>query len=83
MKIERESNASAAAFSVVEYTQSRWTLSLDTDRIGKLYESFSQIQRLETSARHRLLEQLKRIADTQFGGIVERNVTSCLYLLSR
>jgi hypothetical protein len=50
--------------------------------VGKLYESFSHIQRLDADARMKLLDDLMTIADTHFNGKVVRNITSCLYLFS-
>jgi SAM-dependent methyltransferase len=71
------------AFLEMFYAESRWTLTLDTARVGKLYEGFSHIQRMPAAARERLLEQLMEIAETQFGGRVERNMTSPIYLWRR
>ncbi|HET6471515.1 MAG TPA: hypothetical protein VFG38_06710, partial [Pseudomonadales bacterium] len=51
--------------------------------VGKLYEDFSHIQRMAAPARERLLWQLMKIAATQFGGRVERNVISPIYLARR
>jgi SAM-dependent methyltransferase len=78
----REVEARRAGFERVSYSESRWSFVLDTWQVGKLYESFSHIQRLEEAARSSLIDQLKKIADDEFGGRVERNVTSCLYRLS-
>ena len=78
----REAEANAAGFKATEYLESRWSHVLNTDEVGKLYESFSHIQRLDGDTRARLLDELAAIADTQFNGEVVRNVTSCLYLFS-
>jgi len=78
----REAEAVSSGFARVEYFESRWTLTLDTQQIGKLYEGFSSIQLLDPEPRSALLRDLMTIADRQFDGTVERNVTSCLYLLS-
>jgi SAM-dependent methyltransferase len=78
----REAEANAAGFNNTEYRESRWSLVLTTDQVGKLYESFSHIQRLDAEARAKLLDELMTIADTQFSGKVVRNITSCLYLFS-
>jgi SAM-dependent methyltransferase len=80
-RVAREADLRGAGFEV-EYTESKWTLVLDTERVGKLYEGFSPIQRLEARARAEILAELVAIADEQFGGRVERNITSCLYLLA-
>jgi hypothetical protein len=75
--------ARSGAFGEMFYAETRWTLTLDTARVGKLYEGFSHIQRMPTAARTRLLEQLMEIAATQFNGRVERNMTSPIYLWQR
>jgi SAM-dependent methyltransferase len=78
----RQADAEAAGFKKAEYFESRWSLRLSTDEVGKLYESFSHIQRLDVESRTKLLDNLMTIADSQFNGKVVRNVTSCLYLFS-
>ena len=78
----READARRGGFHAVTYAESRWSFQITTEQVGKLYEGFSQIQRLDHESRARILDELRRIADTQFGGVVERNVTSCLYRLS-
>jgi SAM-dependent methyltransferase len=61
----------------------RWTLVLDGTRVGKLYQSFSHVQRMPTAVRARLLGQLVEIAETRFGGRVERNMVTPIYLARR
>jgi SAM-dependent methyltransferase len=75
--------ARSGEFAEVVYAESKWTLTLDTARVGKLYEGFSHIQRMPALARERLLVQLMEIADAEFGGRVERNVISPIYLARR
>lgn len=77
----RENDARSAGFERVDYFESTWTVALNTERVGKLYESFSHIQRLAPDARAKVLTQLMEVAEREFAGRVERNVTSCLYLL--
>lgn len=80
----RESEfARSGAFEPVIYFETRWTLVLDTARVGRLYEGFSHIQRLPRRERETLLQGLMDIAQTQFGGRVERNMTSPIYLARR
>jgi trans-aconitate methyltransferase len=75
--------ARTSGFEPARYFEMHWTHVLDARGIGKLYEGFSHIQRLDTDARERLLDALMEIADREFGGRVERNVTSVLYLFRR
>jgi SAM-dependent methyltransferase len=78
----READAQQAGFSSVTYSESRWSLVLDTEQVAKLYEGFSHIQRLDNAARSTVIDGIRKIAADEFGGRVERNMTSCLYRLS-
>lgn len=81
-RVVRKAEAKAAGFATTEYRESRWSLVLTTDQVGKLYESFSHIQRLDADTRATLLDKLMTIAETQFNGKVIRNITTCLYVFS-
>jgi len=70
-------------FEAVVYAETRWTLILDVTQMGLLYEGFSHIQRLPEADRASLLRALMEIARTEFGGRVERNMTSPIYLARR
>jgi SAM-dependent methyltransferase len=70
-------------FAAVEYAQTHWTLTLNTPQVGRLYGGFSHIQRLPATQRTELLEQLMALAQNQFGGTIERNMTSVIYLARR
>jgi SAM-dependent methyltransferase len=78
----RQAEAKAAGFKKTEYLDSRWSLMLTPEEVGKLYESFSHIQRLDADSRAKLLDDLMTIAELQFNGKVIRNVTSCLHVFS-
>lgn len=78
----RQAEATAAGFKKTEYLESRWSHMLNTGQVGKLYESFSHIQRLDANARRKVLDGLMTIADVQFNGQVVRNITTCLHLFS-
>jgi SAM-dependent methyltransferase len=71
------------AFAPARYFETRWTHVLDTTGVRALYEGFSHIQRLDEGARERVLDSLTEIADHEFAGRVERNVTSVIYLFRR
>jgi SAM-dependent methyltransferase len=75
--------ARSGKFEVVAYAETRWTLVLDVPQLGRLYEGFSAIQRLPEAERVRLLRKLMEVARTQFGGRVERNMTSPIHLARR
>ena len=78
----RRSDAAEAGFTNVDYRESKWTYVLSSAQVGKLYGSFSHIQGLPADKRQAVLRDLRDIADTEFGGTVERNVTTCLYFIS-
>lgn len=77
----REEESRAVGFSQISYSESRWSYVITTEQVGKLYEGFSSIQRLDDDPRNDLLQKLMAIAHEQFDGRVVRNMTSCLYLL--
>lgn len=79
---EKEFSASGC-FRLAVYVEHRWTLTLDTERVVKLYEGFSSIARLAAPERTAILDALARIAERQFHGVVERHMTSPLYLFER
>lgn len=79
---EREFLASGS-FHVGAYQDIRWSVILDTARLRALYGGFSSIARLPDDRRERLLDELCDIADDRFGGRVERNVTSVVYVFRR
>lgn len=56
-----------------------WTLSLDAAGVRRLYETFSNVLVLPLTERHALLDGLVDVAERQFGGRVERNMTTAIY----
>lgn len=70
-------------FESVRYHKVRWTLTLTTENMALLYSTFAQIQKLSDTDREKILIKLMRIADDEFDGIVERHMTSPLYLFRR
>ena len=80
---ELEAEFNGAGFEALGYVEDRWRLRLDTTEVGLLYETFSPIQRLVVGERDELLERLKAVAADQFGGHVERNMTSVCYLFRK
>jgi SAM-dependent methyltransferase len=69
----------AAGLVEVEHELVRWKWSWDSSGIRALYGSFSPILRLEDDARTRLLDEIELIAERDFGGHVERALTTSLY----
>lgn len=70
-------------FQLADYLEQRWSLVLDAQDVGKLYSTFSEIQRLDDQERENKLGRLMKIADDEFGGKVIRNVTSAMYLFKK
>lgn len=70
-------------FALSVYLELHWTLTLDAQQVRLLYEGFSQIARLPTDERTALLDALVKVAESDFKGIVNRNMTTPLYLFRK
>lgn len=70
-------------FEAPVYEHYRWTLVLNTAQVGALYGTFSGINRLPAAERQHILDQLMAVAEHQFGGRVERNMVSAIYVARR
>ena len=66
-------------FVEVEHELARWLASWGSSGIRALYGSFSPILRLPDDDRTRLLDEIGLIAERDFGGHVERELTTSLY----
>ncbi len=75
--------ARSGRFEPPEYEFYRWTLTLNSEQVGSLYSTFSSISRLPEEKRKSILNQLMEIAEREFGGVVERNMLSPIYLAKR
>lgn len=75
--------AKTGQFALPVYQHYRWTLTLNTDEVGALYGTFSGISRLPTEERARVLAQLMAVAEEEFGGRVERNMVTVVYMARR
>ncbi|HEY4940226.1 MAG TPA: methyltransferase domain-containing protein [Rhizomicrobium sp.] len=71
------------AFERVECEIQKWTLTLTTSETRALYATYSQFSVLEPDERARILDGVAHIAETQFGGRVERNMCTALYTAPR
>ena len=60
----------------------RWKIELDPTGVRSLYAGFSTIQRLPSEQRSKVLDQLVDIAEREFGGVVERGMTTPSYIAS-
>lgn len=75
--------AAVDAFGAVHVDIRKWTLTLSTAQMRALYATYSQFSVLPPDARERLLDGLAEIAERQFGGRVERNMCTALYVAQR
>jgi len=73
----------SAGFSNAEVDIWRWTLTYDTKRLIGLYNTFSPIQALAPDRRQKMLREIARIADEQFGGRADRPFVTALYTAQR
>ena len=72
-----------AGFADAENEVVHWHTSWDTAGIRALYASFSPIIRLQPDRREEVLDEIARIAEDDFGGRVERALTTSLYTARR
>jgi SAM-dependent methyltransferase len=71
------------AFEGITYEIRKWTLTLTAAQTRALYASYSQFSVLEPDERTRILDGLAEIAQAKFGGRVERNMCTALYVAQR
>jgi SAM-dependent methyltransferase len=71
----------SGAFDIMDSRMSTWTLELDPDQTVALYATYSNIT--VRSDRDAVLAELGRVARGKFGGRVERNMTTSLYIARR
>ena len=70
-------------FLDIESEVLRWSARLSSAEIRALYATFSSISRLPEDERQRVLDEIARIADGEFGGEVERPFVTVLYTAQR
>jgi SAM-dependent methyltransferase len=69
------------AFERVLYQTSHWPLYLTAEQTVALYATYSNVVAMPDFSR--ALAELHRVAETEFGGRVTRNMTTILYLARR
>lgn len=77
---ERLAELAAAGLSTLAPRLWRWTLTLDAVGVRALYSTYSNVNARPPEGRQALLDALVEIAEREFGGRVERNMTTALYL---
>lgn len=82
--LDREGRASdfSAAQADREFTVEdlHWTLRLNPGEARSLYSTWASISRLPHARREALLDGIEAIAESQFGGVVERKMVTPVYL---
>jgi SAM-dependent methyltransferase len=75
--------AAGGAFADIGHEIRKWSVTLTAAQIRALYATYSQFSVLEPGERTRILDGVAEIAQTQFGGRVERNMCTALYIAQR
>jgi SAM-dependent methyltransferase len=75
----RVSDLTSRGFEDVKYEPMRWTLRLNAPGTRRLYETYSNIARVPDADRRRILDEIERIAEVEFGGHVDREMVTPMY----
>ena len=79
----RVADLAAAGFDNIGHRTLRSTFTFETTRLVALYGSFSVVLHLAPDRRAKFLNDLAEIIDREFGGKVERPLTTSLYIGQR
>jgi SAM-dependent methyltransferase len=79
----RTSELERHGFQDVEHEAERWTLRLDATQTRRLYETYSNIARLPDPQKEMILDEIQQIANDEFGGRVERQMVTPVYIAHR
>lgn len=71
------------AFDAIDADIRKWTLVLNATQTRALYATYSQFSVVDAAERERILDEIARIAEREFGGRVERNMCTALYTAQR
>jgi SAM-dependent methyltransferase len=72
-----------AGFESIAYESIRWTARMTTTQVLALTSTFSPVARLPATQRERFMNELGRVVDEEFGGIVVRNFVTPMYMAMR
>ncbi|PII38028.1 methyltransferase type 11 [Sinorhizobium meliloti CCBAU 01290] len=75
----RLNDLTEAGFTTDEPVLIDWTLSLDPPAVRRLYATYSNVTALPQDEREKLLGGLEKVAETEFAGVVTRNMTTSVY----
>ena len=79
----RQASLREAGFEDLEHELIAWRAGWDSAGIRALYGTFSPIARLDNERRTEILDGVARIAELEFGGQVERTLSTALYTARR
>ena len=79
----RLADFAAAGFTADPPHFERWTLTLEPAGVRALYATYSNVTALPPAERAALLDGLAATATSEFGGRVERNMTTAIYTARR
>ena len=73
----------AGVFEDVDYEIVPWISRLNPEQVCRLYSTFPNVSGLPEPERVRVLEALARVAEEEFGGLVERTFHTSIYIARR
>lgn len=80
---ERVADLTRAGFSGIHHERMRTSFTFETEQLVALYGSFSVVLHLTPDERTKFLSNLTTIIDRDFGGRVERPLTTNIYIAQR
>lgn len=80
---KRQAELRRAGFTELSCEEIRWTPSLSTEQVRRLTATFSPVSQLEPALRNRFLDDISQITDEEFGGHVQRNFVTAIYLAQK
>ena len=82
-RARRIAELQATGFGTIAYEEIRWKPTLDKRQVLALTATFSPVRRLEPPERQRFLDEMARIIDEDFSGVVTRNFVTAIYTAER
>lgn len=79
-KRERLDDLAKAGFTGIISDELRWKSEMDATQTRQLVSTFSPVARLSEAERRRLLNEIERVVEKDFGGKVRRNFVTAIYL---
>jgi len=73
----------AGVFDTVDHEIIPWIARFTPEQVQALYSTFPNVSGLPEPERRRVLDALGRVAETEFGGLVERTFYTSIYIARR